>query len=169
VPSPLLDDLRTAAARDPQWQHLLAPYDPFQAPPTSLHLAVFVEPYLTYMLEGRKTVESRFTLTPRPPYRRVLAGDLLLLKQSSGPIVGACRAGAVWDYQLVPDSWTQIKQDFAAALCAQDGFWDERAKAAYATLIRIESLQVLPPLPVAKRDRRGWVVILDRSATPRLL
>lgn len=169
MPSPLLDDLCAAAADDPQWRRLLAPYDPYQAPPTSLHLAVLVEPYLTYLLDGRKTIESRFTIHPRPPYRRVLAGDLLLLKRSAGPIVGACRAAAVWDYQLDPDSWTHIRHGFAAALCAQDGFWDERAHAAYATLIRVEQVQHLPALPLGKRDRRGWVVIADRADTPRLL
>jgi hypothetical protein len=167
--SRLLDVLRAAATCDPQWDRLLEPYHPYQTPPTSLHLAVLIEPYLTYILEGRKTVESRFNVHPRPPYRRVHTEDLLLLKQASGPIVGVCRAGAVWNYQLDPDSWGEIKRHFAAALCAQDSFWDERARAAYATLIRIENVQPMPALAIPKRDRRGWVIVADRAATPRML
>ncbi len=33
-----------------------------------VHLAVFVEPYLSAVLDGRKTMESRFGLTRQPPY-----------------------------------------------------------------------------------------------------
>src|SRR5437867_4139305 len=54
----------------------------------SLHLAVLLEPYLGYVLEGRKTVESRFSAVRCPPYRRVQSGDVVLLKSSGGPVEG---------------------------------------------------------------------------------
>ncbi len=113
---------------------LLAPFNEFAVPPVSLHLAVLVEPYLRFILGGRKTIESRFSVRPTPPYGRVDSGDVVLLKESGGPIVGAFTALSAWDYRLDPDSWAHLRREFAVALCAQDGFWEERAAAEYATL-----------------------------------
>src|SRR6202035_5734171 len=56
----------------------------------NIHLAVFVEPYLTFVLEGKKTIDSRFSVNRHAPFEQVKNGDLLILKQSSGPICGVC-------------------------------------------------------------------------------
>jgi hypothetical protein len=151
------------------WRTLLAPFDELAAPAVSLHLAVLIEPYLTFILDGRKTVESRFSVRATAPYGCVERGDLVLLKQSGGPVVGAFTASSAWDYHLDPASWAELRRDFAGALCAQDGFWEERAAAEYATLIRISDVRRLPPVPVPKRDRRGWVVLANRHESAYLL
>jgi hypothetical protein len=48
-----------------------------------------VEPYLGYILEGKKTIESRFSKPLIPPYRRVALGDVVLLK--AGAIAASFR------------------------------------------------------------------------------
>ncbi|MBA3831711.1 MAG: ASCH domain-containing protein [Chthoniobacterales bacterium] len=138
----------------------------FGAPPdVGIHVAVFVEPFLGFVLNGKKTVESRFSLTRRAPFKQVDVGDLVLLKKSGGPIVGSCRVAQTWFYVIDPASWTQIRREFAQAICAQDStFWIERAHAKYATLLRIDDVHALPPVKFAKKDRRGWVVIRRSEA-----
>jgi len=126
----------------------------------SLHLAVFVEPYLEYVLDGRKTIESRFSVNRCLPYRGVRPGDILLLKAAAGPVVGICRIEHVWYYTLNPNALRDIQQTFTAELCAQDpDFWARRARAAYATLMRVVDVSRLGPIATAKRDRRGWVTL----------
>jgi hypothetical protein len=151
------------------WGALLAPFDEQAAPPVSLHLAVLVEPYLSFILDGRKTVESRFSVRPMPPYGCVDEGDVVLLKESGGPVVGAFTASSAWHYRLDPASWAELREEFTRAICAQDGFWESRAAAEYATLIRITEVRHLAPVAVPKRDRRGWVVLADRNRSDRLL
>ncbi len=125
-----------------------------------VHLAVFVEPYLRFILEGRKTVESRFTSRRYPPYEKVQPGDILLLKRSSGPVVGLCEVASVWFYHLDADSWKTIKTDFAEALCVSDpSFWETRKHASYATLMRITHVSGIAPVKFPKSDRRGWVLL----------
>jgi dephospho-CoA kinase len=132
-----------------------------------VHLAVFVEPFLEYVLSGRKTVESRFSAVRFPPYRRVSRGDLVLLKASGGPVVGVCEVGAAWFYRLEPDSWKTIRREFAAALCAENPeFWRMRAQAEFATLMYVARVKRLPPVPWPKRDRRGWVVVRGANEGP---
>jgi hypothetical protein len=55
-----------------------------------LHLAVFIEPYLSFIFEGTKTIESRFNMRKQAPFGQVSAGDVLLLKRSGGPVCGVC-------------------------------------------------------------------------------
>ncbi len=163
----LINQLRAAAQREPQWREQLDDLLADQDTQRGLHLAILLEPYLRFVLERTKTVESRFSRNGCAPYGRVGAGDILLLKRSSGPVVGMCTVTAVWDYRLTPTTWAEIKQQFGPAICAQEGFWEERSEAAYATLMTVADAHELPAIHVPKRDRRGWVVLSDSA--PRLL
>lgn len=156
--SPLLDDVLERASAD------LAPVvDAFaNGNDVALHLAVFVQPYLSFILDGTKTVESRFSVHSIAPYGRITEGDVILLKASGKPIVGWCRAGTVWDYVLDPSSWTEIQGRFSTSLRVQDGFWESRQTAQFATLIKVENVTGTAPTPIDKRDRRGWVVLAHR-------
>lgn len=134
-----------------------------------IHLAVFVEPYLTFVLEGRKTVESRFSVNRHAPYEQVHSGDLILLKKSSGPICGICSVSNVWYYRLDPSTWAEIEQH-AAALCMDDSpFWSKKRNASFATLMRLENVVSISELPVDKVDPRSWVVLKDSKRQASLI
>lgn len=128
-----------------------------------LHVAVFVEPYLTFVLDGRKTVESRFGVYRNPPYQSIREGDIILLKRSGGPINGIAFAQQTWFFRLTPMVLAHIRDKFARQLCAEDeAFWDERRNALYATLIELGEPRAIPPIACDKRDRRGWVTLDQR-------
>lgn len=126
--------------------------------PVGVHLAVFVEPFLTAVLEGRKTMESRFTVTRQPPWRCVDPGDIILLKRSGGPVVGIARADAAQSHELSPELVQRLRTRFAIQLCAtDDDFWSSRAAKNYATLIELTHIEPLSEVAIKKRDRRGWI------------
>lgn len=130
----------------------------------SVHLAVFIEPYLQWILEGKKIIESRFSVNRCAPYRKIIEGDIIILKKSGGPIVAIAKAGKTWFYDLEPESWKDIKDNFAKALCAQDpSFWESRKAASYATLIKLDHVSALESFNFPKKDRRGWVVLKNSS------
>jgi hypothetical protein len=127
---------------------------------SGLHLAILKEPYLEFILKGEKTIESRFSNRRCAPYKRVEKGDVVILKQQSGPVLGLCRVSHAWFYELDPESWQIIRKDFTAALRAEDpGFWRDREAASFATLMSIDNVHALPPISCGKRDRRGWVIL----------
>lgn len=137
--------------------------------PYGIHLAIFVEPYLQYVLDGKKTVESRFSINHCAPHNRVFSGDVLLLKKSGGPIVGMCEVSNVWFYNLDKNSWSEIRREFTQALCAQDPeFWSKRKLASFATLMKIKKPVKTKPVYLDKRDRRGWVVLKQRTSQSSL-
>src|SRR5206468_2378881 len=130
---------------------------------------VFVEPFLQFVLDGRKTVESRFSIHRRPPFGCVRPGDLVLIKESGGPIVAMAEVPHVWYYQLDPASWGFIRKRFAEQLCVEDpGFWKSKASSCFATLMQFARVERLGPLNCSKRDRRGWVVLSHLSKQPDL-
>ena len=124
-----------------------------------VHLAVLVEPYLSFLLQGKKTIESRFSVKRQAPFMRVQNGDILVLKGSSGPVCGVCRVARVWFYRLGPNTWAEIER-YSKELC-MDGsaFWIKKKAASFGTLMQVEEVQRLEEFDIRKRDPRAWVVI----------
>lgn len=47
----------------------------------AVHVAVMVEPYLTFVVEGQKWIESRLTKNRIAPFGQTSAGDIVLFKR----------------------------------------------------------------------------------------
>jgi len=134
-----------------------------------LHLAVCIEPYLSYMLDGKKTVESRFSSVRCSPFHKVSKGDVILLKRAGGPVVGVCRVDAAWFYELDPDTFNDIRRDFSKAICPEGpNFWRHRENASFATLLSISNVEKVAPFAVGKRDRRGWVTFAEAASEKQI-
>jgi len=98
------DQIRRAVAADDVWSAILG--DPGSGlPRCGIHLAVFVEPFLGYVLDGSKTVESRFSVNRCAPFGKVNRHDVVLLKRAGGPVVGLAQVRTVWSYLLEESSW----------------------------------------------------------------
>lgn len=133
-----------------------------RGPRVGVHLGVFVEPYLQAILDGRKTIESRFALHRCAPYEQVANGDVILLKRSGGPVVGIARAHDPDFLQLGPGDLEAIRLEHAEELFALDeDFWTARKSKRYATLIRLKDPLRINDMRVEKRDRRGWVTLAN--------
>jgi ASC-1-like (ASCH) protein len=132
----------------------------------ALHMAILTEPYLQYVLEGRKTIETRFSVNRMPPYNQVSEGDIILLKKSSGPIVGICEVSKAWFYRLDERSWKEIQEKFFTEISVQDSkFWRDKKKAVYASLMRLKDATRIGPINYVKHDQRPWVILVPRLAT----
>lgn len=127
------------------------------------HVAIFAPPFLDLLLNGSKTIESRFSKVRCAPFGTVAPGDVVLIKRSGGPVVGEFTIRRV-------EQWADPGADDRAAIAAEYGpalaagadplFWERRAGCRYITLIWVTKLAVYDrPVPFAKRDRRGWVVL----------
>jgi hypothetical protein len=158
-----VDDLTDAVRGITFWKNYLQDLRDQESTPFAIHLAIFVEPFLQYVLDGKKTIESRFSSVRCAPFERVGRGDVVLLKKAGGPVVGVCQIRNAWFYNLEEDSWDEIK-GFAREICAEDpSFWQTREGASFATLMRIQHVNKIDPIRLPKRDRRGWVVLKGAS------
>jgi hypothetical protein len=125
------------------------------------HLAILREPYLSRILMGVKTIESRFLQVRTAPYDCVAVDDRLLLKRSGGPIAATARVAKVALYDnLTPARVAALIDQYAAGLCLDDDVLDRAQRSRYAVLIWLSDVTPIehPPL-LNKRDRRAWVVL----------
>lgn len=159
----IIRQLADSVKNDSFWSTYLSSLENEDKPLFSIHLGVFVEPFLHYILDGRKTMETRFSVVRCAPFERAESGDVVLLKKSGGDVVGICQIRSARFYKLEKKSWDEIKT-FARDICAEDPeFWEQRKRASYATLMRIHNVKIINPITVKKRDRRGWVVLREAS------
>lgn len=129
----------------------------------TLHLAILRPPYLNLIVDGTKTIESRFNTKRAEPYGRVAVGDLVLLKESGRPITNYFFAAAVNSFALSEEVIEEVRREYAASICAvnEEEFWREKASSKYCTLVEVGERGSLEPLRVTKRDQRGWVAFVQ--------
>ena len=128
------------------------------------HLVILKKPYLDAILDGRKKIESRFTKTKSYAFGRVLPGDKLFLKLSSGPVCAAAAVAKVKNFQnLTPKQMTKIKQQYNHRLLGSDEYWRDRSGCGYGFLVWLRDVKSIRPIRICKKDWRGWVVLTERE------
>ena len=124
------------------------------------HLAILNQPYLDKILRGEKTIESRFTKNRVPPHGRVIAGDTILLKESSGPLLGlAVVSQAEYFGPLETGDVRRLINENKAGLAPEDDFYELKKESKYASLLHLTGVTPLEPLSLSKTDRRAWIVL----------
>lgn len=129
------------------------------------HLAVLTKPYLEKIITGQKTIESRFSKSRIPPFYRVRTGDIVFLKEVSGPIHAVALASLVQFFgPLKAGEAEQIMENYQEGLQLDSDFKSSKQDSLYATLISFEEVLPIKPLHLIKLDRRPWVVLVDEEA-----
>lgn len=123
----------------------------------NIHLGIFSEPYLSYMLNGQKTIESRFSKKQIAPYHKIKQEDIVLVKKASGKILGYFTIKNVFFFDLKVTSITDLKVQYGRDLCVDDTFWNLKKDSNYATLIVIDQIVNLKPFSINKKGMQTWI------------
>lgn len=131
------------------------------------HIAILSPGWTELILDGSKTIESRFTKVRCAPFGKVHEGDIVYLKESGGLVKGMFRVAEVETYENLTDGQIcdlfykeyreQIFSSRSALMRRPPEKW---LTAKHATLIHIsDPVTFEEPLPFPKRDPRAWVVL----------
>lgn len=127
-------------------------------PPMRHHLAVLYRAYVTQIIHGRKTVECRLGEMGYPPHGFVQVGDLVWLKDVSGPVRAVVRVKEVRSIPLGGrGALERVRREWNEKVLAPVSFWRARRQASVATLIELGDLCAFRPFRIIKSDRRDWV------------
>lgn len=122
------------------------------------HLAILYRTFLNDILIGRKTVECRFSCVGVITYMELKPGDLIWLKQVSGPVRGTATVESLRYFDnLTPQMVDTICLDWNDQIRAPAAFWRTHRNAASAALIWLTDVRSLRPFSIQKKDRRAWV------------
>lgn len=124
---------------------------------SELHLGVFSEPCLTYMLDGKKTIESRFSKKKILPYEKISDKTIVIVKASSGGVVAYFTIKKVMFFDLTIMKIEEIRKLYNKELCVDNSFWDLKKDSNYATLIFIDELFKVSPFKINKKGMNTWL------------
>ncbi len=131
------------------------------------HLAIFTQPWLDLILDGKKTIDSRLSKVRCAPYGKISEGDVVYMKENVGLVKGQFIASKIETYEdLTTERLHNIRSHYHREIFVDMGFEEFREKwtfAKYATLIHITNVRTYKnPFPFPKKDRRSWI-LLDKS------
>jgi len=128
------------------------------------HLAILKKPYLKMILDGRKRVELRLSKTRQPGFGRVLPGDKLFLKISSGPVCATATAADVKNFEnLTPDKILELKRLYNHDIGGSDEHWQSKIDCKFCFLVWLKDVQTIEPVQIDKKDWRAWVVLTEKK------
>ena len=128
------------------------------------HLVILKKPYLDAIVDGRKQIESRFTKTKRPAFGNVLAGDILFLKLSSGPVCAMATVEAVKNFEnLTPGHIIEIKRRYNHYIKGSDEYWDSKMNCRFGFLVWLRDVKPIEPVRINKKDWRAWVGLTEKE------
>ena len=117
------------------------------------------------ILDGCKTVESRFTITMRAPFVQIFEGDELFLKESSGPVCAMAKVRQVKTFEnLTPKEILKIKQLYNKDILASAEYWQSKLDCRFGILIQLKDVRVIKPIHISKKDWRAWVVLTKKAS-----
>lgn len=133
------------------------------------HLAILTQPYLDKIIAGEKTIESRFSKARIPPFKMIKSGDVLFLKESSGPILALVQVANVEFFgPLGPGEADSLIDKHKKGLAVEESFRQAKQESRYATLIYLGNVLPIKPISLTKTDRRAWIILSNDEEPARL-
>jgi hypothetical protein len=126
----------------------------------TVHLAIFRQPYLDLLLNAEKTADIRLSKARIAPFERVQVGDTVLLKASSGPVLGYATVDDVLSFpDLTPEGVDALRARYSFELHLPDDFWKQYRDARYGTLIFLKDIRTMQPIRIWGKGRSGWQLL----------
>ena len=131
------------------------------------HIAILRQPFFNMILEGSKTIESRFSFNKVVPYQKVKIGDEILLKETGKDVTAKAIAKDVNYFELTPQIVEQIRLKYGKEI-GTDKFadWETTKTKKYCTLIWLADVKKIDPIKVPKSHGAGWLC-LDVKKFPK--
>ncbi len=124
------------------------------------HLVILKKPYVDAILQGRKTVESRFYQSRQFWLSRVSTGDKLFLKASSGPVMTTAIVASVRQFDnLTASQLTELKKQHNQHILGDEQYWRDKMNSRFGILLWLKDIKPVAPRFIKKADWRAWVVL----------
>jgi len=130
-----------------------------------VHVAIVGEKYIRAILEGTKTIESRFSRSRHVPFGRVKEGERVYFKATGGPY-GCTAVVEHVEYleDLDPKEMRSVRRTFGARIGAEPRYWASKTRSRYGTLIWLRNIEAteMGPVYAGMRGitvRSGWLTL----------
>lgn len=124
------------------------------------HIAILRQPFFDMVLNGEKTIESRWSMHKVAPYGKVSVGDEILLKETGKDVTATAKVKDVKYFELTPEKVEEIRIKYGKQI-GTDKFedWQSTLQKKYCTLIWLGDVKAISPLKVKRSNGAGWIVL----------
>ncbi|MGD9901635.1 MAG: ASCH domain-containing protein [Spirochaetales bacterium] len=124
------------------------------------HIAILRQPFFNMILDGSKTIESRFSMNKIAPYNKVNIGDEILLKETGKDVTASAIVKMVKYYELTPEIVEDIRIEYGKEI-GIDKFedWQTTLTKKYCTLIWLKDVKRIEPIKVPRSNGAGWLIL----------
>ncbi len=123
-----------------------------------VHIAIMDKNTIDMILNGEKTIESRFSKNKISPFNKVAVGETVYLKESGKDIIASFDIEKVVFYDnLTSDKVELISSKYNNQINAQDSYWSHKLNSNYGTLMWINNVKKIKPIKISKKGRQGFV------------
>jgi hypothetical protein len=124
------------------------------------HLAIMDKDTINKILNGTKTIESRFSKNKISPYEKVKVEDIVYLKESGKDIIASFIVSKVIYFNnLNKDKVIEIKDKYGKEINADDSYFKIKESSSYGTLMYIKDPKRIEPITVYKKGRQGFISV----------
>lgn len=127
------------------------------------HVAIVHQWVAHALLDGTKTIESRFSRDKRPPFGRVARGAEVYFRVAGGGYAVRSRVASVKYIEgLTPKRVARLEAEHRASIGGDNAYWLAVRSARCVTLVYLEGCQAVDAGPALNRqrgDRRAWFVL----------
>jgi hypothetical protein len=116
------------------------------------------------MLGGAKKMGLKFSSRRTAPYQKIINGDIIYLKESSGPVRGRVRVGKVTNVEITdPEQIMQFLSEHSDAIGISNesqlmSVYLQNINRRYLCYWEMSNPEILQhPVLIRKNDRRAWV------------
>lgn len=126
------------------------------------HLAIMNRVAVEDILNGKKTIETRFSQHKIAPYGVISRGDLVYLKPPGEEVIGQFRVKKVFFFEGFDlNDLSDLRKKFGQQINAEEKYWEDKKDSNFGTLIFIGDCErfITSPIKIKKSDQRGWMVL----------
>ena len=115
------------------------------------------------ILDGEKTIESRFGRDRRPPFGRIARGDTIYFRVAGAGYAVRCTVARVESHEhATPKLVADIEARMRDRIGGDDVYWKKARRARCVTLAHLRNIEAVSDGPSLDRqagDRRAWFVM----------
>lgn len=121
----------------------------------NIHLAIFDLETINKIKTGEKVYESRWTQKKSRPYNKIQNDDLVIIKESCGPVVGFYIAEEVLFYEISEDVY-EIMKKYGLVFSTKNEQQIYISSKKYITIMKIDNPVFFAPFFIEKKDSQTW-------------